>query len=95
MECDSRLEDAVKVMASGILSNYFTVLNGFIIASEQTRNYNVPDFIIIRIQRRFPGDRGVVDHTIAEAKKAEDRVSVCLEQLENALEQAITEIGRC
>lgn len=95
VENDSHYEDSVKAMAAGILNHYFTTANGFVVAPEQYRNNNIPDFTILRIQRRFQGDQGVVDHTLAEAKRSRDSLQACLEQLENALEQAITEFGRC
>ncbi|OJD12508.1 hypothetical protein ACJ73_09340 [Blastomyces percursus] len=93
-EHDSEYEDSAKAMASGVLNYYFPATNGFTVAPEQNRNDH-SDFIILRIQRRFPGDRGVVDHTLAEAKKTADSVQAALEQLENALENANTEFGRC
>lgn len=95
VENDSTYEDAVKAMASGILSYYFPPTNGYTVAPEQNRNDNYADFIILRIQRRFPGDRGVIDHTVAEAKRTSDPLGASLEQLENALEHANTEFKRC
>ncbi|EEH11157.1 predicted protein [Histoplasma capsulatum G186AR] len=94
-EEDALYEDSIKAMASGILNYYFPATNGFTVAPEQNRQGNIADFIILRIQRRFPGDRGVVDHTVAEAKRDTDSITAALEQLENALEQANTEFGRC
>lgn len=59
------------------------------------RNPPYADFIILRIQLRFPGDRGVIDHTVAEAKRTSDPLRALLEQLGNALEHANTEFKRC
>lgn len=42
--------------------------------------------IVLRIQHWFPDDRPVVDHTVVEVKKQNDRLDASLEQLENALE---------
>ena len=95
VEDDSRREDAVKMMASGIFNLYFTAVNGFVIGPGQNRSGHIPGFTIFRIQRLFPGGRGLLDHTVAKAKKVEDSVVASLEQLENALEQAVTEFGRC
>lgn len=89
------MEDAVKAMASGILNYYFPAANGWTVAPEQNWNDNYADFIILRIQRRFPGDRGFIDHTVAEAKRTSDALQASLEQLENAVEHANTEFGRC
>ena len=68
-EQDSKYEDAVKAMSSSILVHYFPPLKGFSVVSEQNRNNHYADYIVLRIQRRFPGDRGIVDHTVVEAKK--------------------------
>lgn len=95
VEDDSTYEDSVKAMASGILNYYFPAANGYTVAPEQNRDHNYADFIILRIQRRFPGDRGVIDHTFVEAKRASDGLQASLEQLENALEHANTQFGRC
>ncbi|RAK98532.1 uncharacterized protein BO80DRAFT_427340, partial [Aspergillus ibericus CBS 121593] len=69
VEEDSKYEDSVKAMASGILNYYFPASNGYAVVPEQNREGNFADFIILRIQRRFPGDRSVIDHTVSEAKK--------------------------
>lgn len=94
-EQDSKYEDAVKAMSSSILVHYFPPLKGFSVVSEQNRNNHYADYIVLRIQRRFPGDRGIVDHTVVEAKKQTDPLDGSLEQLENALENSNTEFGRC
>lgn len=47
-------------------------INGWIVAPEQNRNNTFADFIVLRVQRRYPGDRSVIDHTVAEAKKKDD-----------------------
>lgn len=94
-EIDSTYEDSVKAMASGIFSYYFPVANGYTIAPEQNRGNNYADFVILRTQRRFPGDRSVVEHTVAEAKRQLDAVSASLDQLHNAIEHSNTEFGRC
>lgn len=95
VEEDSRYEDAVKAMTPGILTYYFTPTAGFLVAPEQNRNDNYADFIIIRIQRRFRGDRGLVDHCVVEAKKESDNVDAAMDQLVNALDHANTQYGRC
>ena len=94
-EQDSKYEDAVKAMSSSILVHYFPPLKGFSVVSEQNRNNHYADYIVLRIQRRFPGDRGIVDHTVVEAKKQTDPLDGSLEQLENALENSNNEFGRC
>lgn len=94
-EQDSKYEDAVKAMSSSILNHYFPPLNGFSVVSEQNRNNHYADYIVLRVQRRFPGDRGIVDHSVVEAKKQTDALDASLEQLENALEHSNTEFGRC
>ncbi|GLA30358.1 hypothetical protein M752DRAFT_279533 [Aspergillus phoenicis ATCC 13157] len=95
VEEDSRYEDSVKAMAAGILTYYFPIANGFLVVPEQNRGDQFPDFIIFRIQRRFPGDRSVVDHTVTEAKKSDDSIPASLEQLQNALEHSNTGFRRC
>lgn len=95
VENDSMYEDAVKAMVSGILNYYFPITSGHIVAPEQYRDHNVTDFIVLRITRCFPGDEGVIDHTLAEARRSSDPIAASLHQLENALEQANTEFGRC
>lgn len=95
VENDSVYEDSVKTLANSMLSYYFPIVNGWIIAPEQNRNDSFADFIVLRVQRRYPGDRSVVDHTVAEAKKNKDDLSAAMDQLENALEQSNTEFGRC
>ena len=93
---ENGFEDSVKAMASGVFNYYFTAADDFLVAHEQNRNDNFSDFLILRIRRRSPGDRGVVvDHTVAEATKAEDPLDTSMRQLETALEQANTEFGRC
>ncbi|PYH92439.1 hypothetical protein BO71DRAFT_451392 [Aspergillus ellipticus CBS 707.79] len=42
---------------------YFPIANGWIVAPEQPRNNSFVDFIVLRWQRRYPGDRSVIDHT--------------------------------
>lgn len=69
VENDSAYEDSVKALANSMLSYYFPLVNGWIIAPEQNRNNSFADFIVLRVQRRFPGDRSIIDHTVAEAKK--------------------------
>ena len=81
VEHNSRLEGAVKAMVSAILNLYFTAVNGFIIGPGQIRNGNNPGFTIFRIQRLVPGERGLVDHIVAEVKNAEVNVDGCLEEL--------------
>lgn len=78
-----------------MLSYYFPLVNGWIVAPEPNRNNTFADFIVLRVQRRYPGDRSVVDHTVAEAKKKEDDLGAAMDQLENAPEQSNTEFGRC
>ncbi|RDL41228.1 Uncharacterized protein BP5553_01207 [Venustampulla echinocandica] len=95
VENGSVYEDAVKSMGSGILNYYFPAINGYSVGPEQNRNNFYPDSIIFRIQRRWAGDRGLVDHTLAEATKAADALEPSLAQLTTALENAITEHGRC
>ena len=71
-EQDFKYEDAVKAVSSSILVHYFPPLKGFSVVSEQNRNNHYADYIVLRIQRRFPGDRGIVDHTVVEAEKQAD-----------------------
>ncbi|KAE8154315.1 hypothetical protein BDV25DRAFT_136008 [Aspergillus avenaceus] len=95
VEEDSQYEDSVKAMALTILSHYFQAMSGYSVISEAYRNNGIPDFVIVRIQRRFPGDRSIVDHTMVEAKKTTDSLNESMEQLEGYLENANTEFGRC
>lgn len=95
VENDPTYEDSVKAMASGILSYYFSAANGYAVAPGRNRNNNFVDFFILRIQSRFPGERGLIDHTVAGAKRASDQLQASLESLENALEHANTQFGRC
>ncbi|PYI04675.1 hypothetical protein BO78DRAFT_167373 [Aspergillus sclerotiicarbonarius CBS 121057] len=95
VEEDSRYEDSVKAMTSGIPNYYFPVANGFAVVPEQNRNGRYPDLIVLKIQRRFPGDRSMIDHTFAEAKKMADDIPASLDQLQSALEGSNTEFRRC
>ncbi|KAJ5483140.1 hypothetical protein N7530_002386 [Penicillium desertorum] len=95
VENDSTYEDSVEAMASGILNYYFPATNGYTVAPEQSLNNNFADFIIHVSNVGFPGDRGVIDHTFAEVKRASDNLQASLEQLEHALEHANTQFGRC
>ena len=95
VENDSMYEDSVKALANAMLTYYFPIVNGWIVAPEQNRNNTFTDFIVLRVQRRYAGDRSVVDHTVAEAKKTTDDIGAAMDQLENALEQSNTEFGRC
>ncbi|KAK2814332.1 hypothetical protein FQN49_008216 [Arthroderma sp. PD_2] len=96
-EHDSEHEDSAKALASGVLNYYFTAINGFIVAPEQNKSNHRPDFIILRVLRRFLGDRGVANHVIAiaEAIKQAESFERSLEQLEDVLEQGNMEFGRC
>ncbi|PKY03714.1 hypothetical protein P168DRAFT_167841 [Aspergillus campestris IBT 28561] len=92
---DSAYENSVKALASSMLSYYFPIANGWIIAPKQNRNNHLADFIVLRVQRSFPGSRNVIDHTVAEAKKEVDDIDGAMKQLEDALEHTNTEFGRC
>lgn len=94
VEDDSTYE-AVKAMASGILSYYFPPVNGYVVALEHKRNDHSEDMTIFRIQRRFPGDRSTVDHTFVEVRGPTDSADKSLDPLRGALEQSNTEFGRC
>lgn len=95
VENNSTYERRVKAMASGILNYYFPAANGWTVAPEQNWNDKYADFIILRIQRRFREDRGVINHIVAEAKRTSDVLQASLEQLETAVEHTNTEFGRC
>ena len=82
VENDSAYEDSVKALANSMLGYYFPIGHGWIIAPEQNRNNSFADFIVLKVQRRYPGDRGVVDHTVAEAKKKADYLNAAMDQLE-------------
>lgn len=94
-EQDSEYEDAVKAMLSSILVHYFPPLDGFSVVSKQNRNNHYVDYIVLRMQHQFPGDRGIIDHTVVEVKKQTGPLDTSLKQLENALENSNTEFGRC
>lgn len=68
VENDSVYEDSVKALANSMLTYYFPIANGWIVAPEQNRNDSFADFMVLRVQRRYPGDRSAFDHTVAEAK---------------------------
>lgn len=94
-EQDSRYEDAVKASSSSILAHNFSPLNSFVVAPKQNRNNHYTDFIVLRIQRRFPGDREIVDHTVVKVKRQADSLDESLKELENVLENSNTEFGCC
>lgn len=92
---DESTYEAVKAMASGILSYYFPPVNGYTVTLEHNRNDHSEYMAIFRIQRRFPGDRSTVDHTFVEVKDPRDPAEQSLDPLRGALEQSNTEFGRC
>ncbi|KFZ10282.1 hypothetical protein V502_08222 [Pseudogymnoascus sp. VKM F-4520 (FW-2644)] len=92
---DDPTSEAVKAMASGILSYYFPPVNGYVVALEHNRNDYIEDLIIFRIRRRFPGERITVDHTFVEVKGPTDPAEQSLDPLRGALDQSNTEFGRC
>lgn len=49
VENDSVYEDSVKALANSMLSYYFPLVNGWIIAPEQNRNNTFADFIVLRV----------------------------------------------
>jgi hypothetical protein len=79
VENDSTNENSVKAMTSGILNYYLPAANSYTVAPGQSRNNNSTEFVI--------------DQTLAAAKRTSDPLS--LEQLENTLQHANTELGRC
>lgn len=93
-EKDPTNEDFVKAMASGILNYYFAAVNGYIVAPKQKWNNKDVDFIIRRIQGRFPGDRSVTYHTLAEAKHASADRGALLSVLESTLDNTNPGLGR-
>ncbi|OQD68837.1 hypothetical protein PENDEC_c030G01842 [Penicillium decumbens] len=95
VENDSDYEDNVKAMLSGTLSYCFPAVMGYGLAPKQNRNNSYPVFIFYRLQHRFPGDWGVVDHALIEAKRSSDSLQESIDQLTNALEGSNTEHGRC
>ncbi|PIG80342.1 hypothetical protein AARAC_004771 [Aspergillus arachidicola] len=89
-------EDSVQVLGSAILNYYFPVTNGYAVTPGQHRgDKNIAEFNIIRIERRFPGDRSVVEHTTVKATQSADWLISSLEQLEGALWSTLPECGRC
>ncbi|KAE8307812.1 hypothetical protein BDV41DRAFT_31770 [Aspergillus transmontanensis] len=92
----STSEDSVHAMGSAILNYYFPVANGYaVIPGEHRGDKNITEFNIIRIERRFPGDRSVVEHTTVKATQSADWLISSPEQLEGALWSTLRECGRC
>ncbi|KFY05061.1 hypothetical protein O988_00292 [Pseudogymnoascus sp. VKM F-3808] len=91
---DDPTDEAVKAMASGILSYYFPPANGYLVVLEHIQNNLCEDIIIFRIKRRFPSDKTTFDHTFSEVRRLVDATQ-SLDQLENALDQSSAEFGRC
>lgn len=86
----SEYEDAVKAISSSILVHYFPPLSGFSVVSEQNWNNHYANYIVLRIQCWFPGDRGIVDHTVVEAKK--NRLIHWMHHLDNSKMRLRTQI---
>lgn len=95
VEDDSINESSVKAMAVGILNYYFPAANNCTVAPKQHRYNSQADFVILRIQPQFPGNRAVYDHAIAEARSSMDSFKSILEHLEDTLEHANIPFERC
>jgi hypothetical protein len=90
---DPACGESVKSMASGNLNYYFPGTHGFAVAPEHR---GFADAIILRIHRRFPGNKSFIGHTVDEASKIKsDPLTGSLDQLQTALEISKTECGRC
>lgn len=97
---DNPTNEAVKAMASGILSYYFPPANGYLVVLEHIQNNFCEDMTIFRIKRRFSSDKTTFDHTFSEVRRLADPTKAdptqqSLGQLESALEQSNAKFGRC
>ncbi|KFZ11446.1 hypothetical protein V501_04776 [Pseudogymnoascus sp. VKM F-4519 (FW-2642)] len=92
---DSPTYEAVNAMASGILSYYFTPVNGYVVALERGRNVHGADMAIYRIRRRFPGNQSTLDHTFIGVKGPVAPTKQSLDLLEGGLERSTTRSVSC
>lgn len=95
VEHDSNDENSMKAMLSATLSHRFPITHGFALAPKQGENSFFSHFALYRIQYRFPGDRGLVDHASIQATRSGDTLDESLSQLLNALDIANSENNRC
>lgn len=62
-------EDHVKALLSGMLNHYFPLTSGYCIVPRTNRDDSYPNFTVSRLQSRFPGERGVIDHVLVKVKR--------------------------
>ncbi|KZF20328.1 hypothetical protein L228DRAFT_250004 [Xylona heveae TC161] len=74
-------EYLTKALGTALLSYYFPLDDGFLIAPEQSRGDNRPDLLVLKLIRQTGGFR---DHAFVECKKSTDPWLASMEQLSNA-----------
>ncbi|KAJ5338642.1 hypothetical protein N7452_005370 [Penicillium brevicompactum] len=90
----SSYEDNMKALIF-VLNHEFPLTMGYGVAPKQNDNTSHPDFVVYRLQRRSTRDRGLFDHTLAQAKRSDGSLEDTISQLVTALESAYSEHGRC
>ncbi|KAI1945806.1 hypothetical protein LOZ12_002698 [Ophidiomyces ophidiicola] len=88
-------ENAVKLMASGILNHYFSVANGYIATPERTPDGNSPDSITLRIRRYLPRTQSFMDHAVADIVPMGDPLPLLFAQLESTPENCNADASIC
>ena len=96
VEEDPENEDAVKAMTSGILSFYFSIDEGFIVAPISTGGKCSTGFgyIIRHIQPSPLVNRKIVDHVVVRSEVAENLQS-CINRLRHSIQHRIPGMESC
>ncbi|RAH52002.1 hypothetical protein BO85DRAFT_211192 [Aspergillus piperis CBS 112811] len=96
VEEDPRNEDVEKAMTSGILSYYFPIDQGFIVAPTSTSSKCSSgfEFIIRQFQPSPSKDRMIVDHAVVRSE-VDDSLQSCINRLRHSIQHRISGVESC
>ncbi|RAK89680.1 hypothetical protein BO79DRAFT_254431 [Aspergillus costaricaensis CBS 115574] len=96
VEEDPGNEDAVKAMTSGILSFYFSIDEGFIVAPISTGGKCSTGFgyIIRHIQPSLSENRKIADHVVVRSE-VDDNLQSCIDRLRHSIESRAPVVESC
>ncbi|PYH38906.1 uncharacterized protein BO87DRAFT_412677 [Aspergillus neoniger CBS 115656] len=96
VEEDPRNEDAVKAMTPGVLSYYFPINEGFIVAPISTGSKCSTGFeyLIRRIQPHSSEGRKIVDHVVVRSE-VDDSLQGCINRLRHSIQHRIPGVESC
>ncbi|GLA66565.1 hypothetical protein AtubIFM54640_009144 [Aspergillus tubingensis] len=96
VEEDPSNADAVKAMTSGILSYYFLINEGFIVAPKSTSNEFSTGFEykIRHIQPSRSENRKIVDHVVARSE-VDNILQSCISRLQQSIQHRIPGVESC